>query len=96
MRKCRKILWSGTDHRRQCGAYALHAGHLRLQIHTQAFPLQQWLYERASMLRYTYIASLVPEITTGQAAPSRPGSPHCQIFSITLRHTTFDRTTLDE
>ena len=24
-----------------------------------AFPLQQWLHERASMLRYTYIASLV-------------------------------------
>jgi len=24
-----------------------------------AFLLQQWLYERASMLRYTYIASLV-------------------------------------
>jgi len=24
-----------------------------------AFPLQQWLHERASMFRYTYIASLV-------------------------------------
>ena len=24
-----------------------------------AFPLQQWLYERASVLRYTYIACLV-------------------------------------
>ena len=24
-----------------------------------AFPLQQWLHERASMLRYTYITSLV-------------------------------------
>ena len=24
-----------------------------------AFPLQQWSHERASMLRYTYIASLV-------------------------------------
>ena len=24
-----------------------------------AFPLQQWLHERAAMLRYTYIASLV-------------------------------------
>ena len=23
------------------------------------FPLQQWLYERASILRYTYIAGLV-------------------------------------
>ena len=25
-----------------------------------AFPLQQWLHERTSMLRYTYIARLVP------------------------------------
>jgi hypothetical protein len=31
-----------------------------LQIHFQfAFPLQQWLHERASMLRYTYIACIV-------------------------------------
>ena len=27
-----------------------------------AFPLQQYLHERASMLRYTYIASFVPFI----------------------------------
>jgi len=27
-----------------------------------AFPLQQWLHERASVLRYTYIASLVTHI----------------------------------
>jgi hypothetical protein len=27
-----------------------------------AFPLQQWLHERASMLRYTYIACLVNEL----------------------------------
>jgi len=34
---------------------ALHAGHLRLQIHTQSidFPLQPWLHESASVLRYT-------------------------------------------
>jgi hypothetical protein len=25
-----------------------------------AFPLQQWLHEQASMLRYTYIGCLVP------------------------------------
>jgi len=25
---------------------------------TTAFPLQQWLYERASMLYYTYLAGL--------------------------------------
>jgi hypothetical protein len=29
-------------------------------------------------------------------APSRPGSPHCQGFTITLRHTTLARTPLDE
>jgi len=27
-----------------------------------AFPLQQWLQERASVLRYTYMACLVPVI----------------------------------
>ena len=30
-----------------------------------AFPLQQWLHERASVLRYTYIACLV-KCTTNQ------------------------------
>ena len=27
-----------------------------------AFPLQQWLHERASMLRCTYVAGLIPAI----------------------------------
>ena len=40
-----------------------HAGHLRLQTHSQyviiVFPLQQWLHERTSMLRYMYTACLV-------------------------------------
>ena len=27
------------------------------------FPLQQWLHERASMLRYTYIACLITYLT---------------------------------
>jgi hypothetical protein len=40
---------------------ALHAGYLRLRTHTgyvilPAFPPQQWQHERASMLRYLYIA----------------------------------------
>ena len=30
-----------------------------------AFPLQQWLHERASVLRYTYIASLVHSFKFG-------------------------------
>ena len=47
----------------QYGACALHAGYLRLQTHTQnviliAFLLQNWLHERASLLRYTHIACL--------------------------------------
>ena len=29
-----------------------------------AFPLQQWLHERASVLRYTYIACLVKTLRT--------------------------------
>ena len=28
-----------------------------------AYPLQQWLHERASMLRYTYIACLVTAVS---------------------------------
>jgi hypothetical protein len=42
----------------QCDVGALHAGYLRLQTLSKyvvliAVPLQQWLHERASMLRYT-------------------------------------------
>jgi hypothetical protein len=32
--------------------------HSHYVVHT-AFPLQQWLHERASLLHYTYIACLV-------------------------------------
>ena len=32
----------------------------------------------------------------GSTAPSGPGTPHYRGFTITLRHTTFDRTPLDE
>jgi len=64
MRKCTKVVQSGAGHRRQYDAYTLHATYLKLQIHSGcvlfiAFPLQQWLHERASMLRYTYITCLV-------------------------------------
>ena len=46
---------------RQYGAVALRAGYLRLQTHIQnILPQQQWLRERASVLRYTFIACLVP------------------------------------
>ena len=52
----------------QHGACAVHAGQLRLHTHTHthweyviliAFPRKRGLHERASMLRYTYIACLV-------------------------------------
>jgi len=46
----------------------LHAGYLRLPTDTQyliliAFPRQGYLRDRASILRYTYIASLVKNST---------------------------------
>jgi len=62
MRKGGNSLYNGAGHRWQYGACALHAGYVRLQIiHPGyviliAFPLQQRLHERASMLRYAYIA----------------------------------------
>jgi len=57
-----KMLQSEAGLRWQYGACASQAGYPRLQTHTGcvtfiAFTLQQWLHERASMLRYTYIAS---------------------------------------
>jgi hypothetical protein len=47
----------------QYGTCALHAGQLRLQTHSEyviliAFPRQEWLHERASILRCTYFAVL--------------------------------------
>ena len=40
-----------------------------------AFPLQQWLHERASMLRYTYIACLaLPIVQNGPASQPASGS----------------------
>ena len=46
--------------RSQYDACLLHAGYLRLQIHTQnviiiAFSQQQWLHETARMLRYVHV-----------------------------------------
>jgi hypothetical protein len=60
---CWKMLESGLVDRWQYGVFALHAGYLRLQIHTHiliniAFQLQQWLHERATMLRSTYLVCL--------------------------------------
>jgi len=51
-----EIMWK--KYCRQYGACKMHAGYVRLQIHSGcfiliSFPLQQWLHERASILRYT-------------------------------------------
>ena len=45
----------------------MHAGQLRLQSHTYiGFPLQQWMHERTSVLRFTYIVLLsIPTGKTG-------------------------------
>jgi len=57
MRKCKKILQRGAGHRQQYGGCALHAGYLRLQIHTLmlcnnlCFSQQRWLHEHAPVLR---------------------------------------------
>ena len=67
-RAVNEIMWKNILQRGRlqwkCGACALHARYLRLQTHTQyviliAFPLQNWLHERAPILRYAYIACLV-------------------------------------
>jgi hypothetical protein len=62
---CGKILLSGAGPRWQHGTCAVHAGYLRLKLHTHtgcvillAFELQHWLHARASMLLYTYIHCL--------------------------------------
>jgi hypothetical protein len=43
-----------------------------------SFPLQQWLYERASLLRYTYIASpVIPHLLALHVPPMNPpGTEH--------------------
>ena len=52
MRQRGKILYSWTDRRWQYGACALHS-----------FPLQQWLHEPTSILRYTYVAFLFQQFS---------------------------------
>jgi hypothetical protein len=51
------------DHRTRCTRFScriIKATVMQLEYLTlTAFPWQQWLRERASMLRFTYIASLV-------------------------------------
>jgi len=64
-----RIMWKSIvergSQRRQCGTCALHAGYLKLQIHTHtlyvifiAFPLQHLFHEDAPLLCYTYVVCL--------------------------------------
>ena len=89
-----KILYSRAGHLRQYGACASYAGYLRLQIQHKsgcvtltAFPLQQWLHEHASVLRYTFIDVLAlifrfPVRTRGLNGWSMKWS----LFSVQCRH----------
>ena len=68
MRYCGKILYSGSENWK-FGSCVLNAGYLRLQTHTlrlcnhYCFPLQKWLHERPSILRYNfYFITVVPWI----------------------------------
>ena len=57
MKKCRKILLSGA---RQATIWLIRFAcwlPMSTNTHSQVFPLQQWLHERASLLRYTYSIS---------------------------------------
>jgi hypothetical protein len=68
-----EIMWKNNvqlaGQRWQYGACTLHAGiHKSTNTHSEYvilidFPQQQWLHERASMLRYTYIACLLWMLT---------------------------------
>ena len=75
----KKIWWIQKGHRRQYGAYALHAGFVRLRARTHArtwtqaqkyviliaFPRQQRFCKCASMSRDSYFASLVNIVIQG-------------------------------
>ena len=55
---------SRAGHKRQYGARALHAAELRLHIHLRysifiAFPHQQYLHERVSILSYSTLSVLL-------------------------------------
>jgi hypothetical protein len=64
-----EIMWkkwqNRASHRWQYGARALHAGYTHREYGILiAFPLQQWLHERSTMLRYTHITCLGKAVST--------------------------------
>jgi hypothetical protein len=66
MRLCRKILWSGTGYRLQYTAVQRFPSWIPKATDTHseyviliAFPLQQWMHERPSMLRYSALPALL-------------------------------------
>ena len=51
VRKCQKILYSGAGHRWKYGASVLHAGYLRLQIHTLRLCNTNWFSTATNVAR---------------------------------------------
>jgi len=74
MRKCEKNVVEPerpqtTTERKRVGYLRLHTTHTHTEyIMLTAFPLQQWLYGCACMLRFTSIACLVSVFTVGYTA----------------------------
>jgi hypothetical protein len=70
MRYCGKMLYSRTDRqtdhtirRMSIACWVPKATNTHSEyVMLIAFPLQQWLHERASRLHYSYIAGIVPFI----------------------------------
>jgi hypothetical protein len=64
IRQCKKILESSTGHMTTWRVSIASWIPKTTNTHSEyviviAFPLQQWLHERASMLHYTYSACLI-------------------------------------
>ena len=81
-----KILWNWRGHRLQYEACALHTGYQKLHTHSEywifiAFPLKQWLHERASMLHYTFIVLYAHYIPVHQASLSTDKNFNSQDFN---------------
>ena len=54
-----KNLWSQTGHIACWVTKATNTLRINMYVLLISFPLQQWLHERALLLRYTYIACIV-------------------------------------
>jgi len=93
------IQYSEAGHKWQYGACALYAGYLSLHTHTHthththshyiiliAFPLQQWLHERAWMLRCTYTLPVFCVLSFGFLGNYAASEFYMPTFRNTLSH----------